>query len=96
MNIFFWEIVHFKTFIFKFKILECEKINQDYEKEIHKLKDELNKQDIRIEAIQNELDKIKLEKSNYSGRILFLFFITNTIKKKRKSLWILYQVCFEF
>ena len=45
-------------------MLECEK-------EIHKLKDELNKQDVRIEALQNELDKMK--KSNYSGRILFLF-----------------------
>ena len=45
-------------------MLECEK-------EMHKLKDELNKQDVRIEALQNELDKMK--KSNYSGRILFLF-----------------------
>ena len=80
MNIFFWEIVHFKTFIFKFKILECEKRNQDYEKEIHKLKEELNKseldhkrQGVRIEALQNELDKMKLKESNYSGRISFLF-----------------------
>ena len=64
---------HFKTFIFKFKILEIEKRNQDYEKEIHKLKDELNKQDVRIEALQNELDKMKLKESNYSGRISFLF-----------------------
>ena len=38
------------------------------------LKDDLNKselnrkkQDVRIEAIQNELDKMKLEKPNYSG-----------------------------
>ena len=36
----------------------------------------MNKQDVRIEALQNELDKMK--KSNYSGRILFLFLITNT------------------
>ena len=31
----------------------------------------MSKQDVRIEALQNELDKMK--KSNYSGRILFLF-----------------------
>ena len=40
-------------------MLECKK-------EIHKLKDELNKQDVRIEALQNELDKMKLKESELS------------------------------
>ncbi len=85
LNIFlFGELYHLNHFFLN-KILEYEKRTRDNEKEIQKLKDELNKselnrkkQDVRIEALQNDIDKMKLEKSNYSGRILFLILITNT------------------